>query len=392
MTDDPRVAPLVDAHRETWSAEPVVLVRAPGRANLIGEHVDYHGGPVLPMAIDRALLVAASPLPGDRLAALTLPLGERAEGTLETAESLPAWAAAIVHATAELRRAGIRPRGLAITAGGDLPTGAGLSSSAAWLIAVAAALREISGAGCAPDPATWVDLVREIELSTFGVPCGAMDPLAVLCGEEGCALAIETASGTVAPVPLPGDLAIALIDTGTRRRLDDGRYAERRRESEAAARALGRPDLRGATLSECTRLPPPLAARAAHVVSEIARVGEAVAALRDGDRARFGALLDESHASLRDRYEVSSPALDAAVEIARAHPAALGARLTGAGFAGAAIAAVATEGSARFLAEVAPELAARLGPAATVALVHPSAGAELLAPSRRRLTADRRSP
>jgi galactokinase len=290
------------------------------------------------------------------------------------------------HAAAALRSLGCEPPGIAITVAGDLPIGAGLASSAAWIVAATAALAELAGAR--PVGATLARLGPVIERAATGVPCGAMDPLAVLGGRTGCALAIDSATGATRPAPLPAGLAIALIDTGTRRQLDDGRYAARRRESEAAALALGVADLRAASLDDCSRLPAPLAARARHVVAEIARVRAAVAALRAAELPRFGVLLGESHASLRDLYEVSSPALDAAVELAAEHPACFGARLTGAGFAGCAIAAVAAADAERFAAELAPRLHARLGPLASAAIVAPADGAALLLPERRRL-ADR---
>ncbi len=378
----------IDLHRASTGDDPTVVIRAPGRVNLIGEHVDYHRGPVLPMAIDRALVVAASPLEGNRIVAHSALLGECAEGLLGDRSGLPVWASVLPLAAAALRREGITPTGIALTVCGDLPIGAGLSSSAAWIIAAVAALVEVSGSRLGGD--ALAALVPEIERAAFGVPCGTMDPLAVLGGRAGCALSIDTATGIAIPVPLPNSLAIALIDSGTRRSLDEGRYVERRRESEAAARALGRADLREATWTECSQLPAPLGDRARHVVSEIARVKEAVAALAAGDLPRFGELLGASHESLRGHYEVSNSALDAAVEIAGAHPAAFGARLTGAGFGGCAVAAIAAADADRFVAEVGSQLSARLGAGCNVSIVRPVDGAELLVPTRRPLGAPER--
>jgi galactokinase len=378
------VSTTIAAHRTGYGIDPCVVVRAPGRLNLIGEHIDYHRGPVLPMAIDRTLVLSASPSDGDRFAVRSLPLAADAAGSLRDAAGLPRWAAVLVHAAAALRSMGIEVNGVAITAGGDLPIGGGLSSSAAWIVSVTSALAELAGARITGDALAL--LVPEIERAAYGVPCGAMDPLAVIEGCAGCALAIEPATLSVEPIALPPALAFVLVDSGTRRRLDDGRYAERRRESEAAAAALGSNDLRDATMDQCLSLPAPLADRATHVVSEIARVGEAIAALREGDGPAFGALLDASHASLRDRYSVSSPALDEAVALAGAHRMAYGARLTGAGFGGCAVAAVAAEGVDQFVEEVGGALRERLGPAAGASRIVAVAGAEVILPVRRPLS------
>lgn len=375
-TDGDRAARVAEAtahHRATTGAEATVVIAVPGRVNLIGEHVDDHRGPVLPMAIDRAIFVCAHALAECTLTLHSAVLGESARGSIDLPEGLPAWAAVVPHAARRLGECGIDVPGLALTVTATLPVGAGLSSSAAWIVAVLAACTEAGGA--ALPPAQLVTLVPEIEAAALGVPCGPMDPIAVVEGRAGHALAIDTGSGSVDLVELPAGLSIAVLDTGTRRTLGDGRYAERHAETAAAARTLGLQDLRDATLDDLAPLATALRDRATHVVEECARTRAAVDALRAADLPRFGALLDASHASLRDLYRVSSDALDTAVASARRHPETLGARLTGAGFAGCAIAAGRPEDSTRWARELDAKLRNELGGSAGAFLVRASDGA-----------------
>ncbi len=270
--------------------------RAPGRVNIIGEHIDYLGGTVLPFACDLELVVVAGPGRGDEVSFTSL----------DDSGDPTAYVDGVVEA---LREAGrhVRPTRGAIRS--RIPVGAGLSSSAALEAAIALAVT----VGEPVEP----KLLQRAEFLAVGVPCGVMDQTAVLKGRAGHAMQIDCATGAVDHVPIGEGIGFVVIDTGTRRALADGRYAQRRAEVEAG-------DSR----------------RLRHVEAEQPRVYAAVDAVRAGDVATLGALVSASHASLRDDFEVSSPELDAAVARAEAHPACTGARLVGAGFAGCVLAIV----------------------------------------------------
>ncbi|HVM17947.1 MAG TPA: galactokinase [Gaiellaceae bacterium] len=323
-----------------------VAVRAPGRVNLIGDHTDYNDGFVLPLAIDLECSVRgrvsddglvrlrSAQLPGD----VELP----ADGSLEprSVEGWGRYAAGVVRVLAERGRP---PVGLQATVSSTVPAGSGLSSSAALEVGIALAL-------C--DAARWELPRRELaracqraEQVATGVPSGIMDQLASVCGREGHALLVDCRSLDVEAVPLPDDLAVLVVHSGVERELAGTAYAERRAACEAVARRIGVPALRDATLEQVADDP-----RARHVVSENARVLDAAAALRRGDRAELGRLLGESHRSLREDYEVSTPELDALVE-ALEQAGALGARLTGAGFGGCVVALAAAASASDVLAE-----------------------------------------
>ena len=300
--------------------------RAPGRANLIGEHTDYNGGLVLPIAIDRATTVIA-----------TL----RTDGLIEARSDRSTgngWEIYVEAAARTLGEAGVAVGGYSVDVTSDLPSGAGLSSSAALLVATIAAMADL--AGQEPDPDALAILAWRAENEYVGVPTGTMDQTVVARARAGHALFFDTRSGERRFVPFEPDadgLALVVIDTGTARRLADGRYAARRAECERAAAALGVAALRDVEFDAIED--DVLRRRARHVVTENDRVLEAVDALSRGDWEAIGAVLSASHASLRDDFEVSSEELDAAVEAAMAS-GALGARMTGAGFGGCAIALV----------------------------------------------------
>jgi galactokinase len=332
--------------------------RAPGRVNLIGDHTDYNDGFVLPLAIDLECVVRAAPHERVRLRSLELELeGEvdlPADGSAEPRE-VPGWgryAAGVVRALAERGRPAA---GLDAVVSSSVPAGSGLSSSAALEVGLALALSDAAGFELAP-----LELAlacQEAEQIATGVPCGIMDQLSSIAGRQDHALLIDCRDLSIRPLPLPEELAVVVVHSGLPRELADSAYAERRAACEAAAARLGLTALRDATPEQVAADP-----RARHVVSENARVLEAAEALAAGDHARLGRLLSESHASLRDDYEVSTPELDALVAALEA-AGALGARLTGAGFGGCVVALaprpdaerVAVEAMRRYRAEVAVE-------------------------------------
>jgi galactokinase len=341
-----RAGPVAAAFRERTGRDPEGVWAAPGRVNLIGEHTDYNDGFVLPAAIDRLVLVAAGRRAGGRLRLWSLQAGPPAD--LELAGIGPGkvggWAAYPAGVAWALGQAGVELAGADLVVDGDVPPGSGLSSSAALECATATALADLGAAGL--DPVALAGLARRAENEVVGVPSGVMDQMVSMLGRAGHALFLDTRSLGTEQVPLPleaAGLCLLVIDTRAGHRLVDGAYADRRAACEAAAATLGVPALRDATVALLERhaaaLGDPGLRRARHVVTENGRVLAAVELLRAGDLDRLGPLLAASHASLRDDYEVSSPELDTAVEAAVA-AGAVGARMTGAGFGGSAIALV----------------------------------------------------
>jgi galactokinase len=315
---------------------------APGRVNLIGEHLDYNGGPVLPIAIDRRTTVTAT-LRTDGLVTVTSesfgePVTFRAATEPGEVTGWAAYAAGIIWA---LRADGHDVPGLDLTASSDVPIGAGLSSSHALECAVAVAVRDLASLDV--DDIGLALAAQRAENDYVGVPTGIMDQLASLCGRAGQALLIDTVALSVRPVAAgwaADDLVLLVIDTRAHHSLADGAYAQRRRECTAAASALGVSTLAAAAPDDSERLADAtLRRRARHVVTESARVQSAVAALAGREWVRFGELLSQSHASLRDEFVVSCAELDVAVDAA-VGAGALGARMTGGGFGGSAIALV----------------------------------------------------
>jgi galactokinase len=315
---------------------------APGRVNLIGEHTDYNDGLCLPFAVERGITVTAEPAPGAAIEAHAKDLGERdsfelgAESAQAESGSPEGWRLFVRGASAELRQAGIEPRACRLTISGDVPLGAGLSSSAAVCVALCLALCEIAQAS-PPDKVPLARLCSRVENDWTGAQTGLLDPLASLCGERGRVVRIDMRGPELRPVPLRlrGHL-LAVLDSGASHDLSaDSGYNERREECRAACRALGIDSLRDAT--SAAGLPEPLDRRVRHVLSENERVDATVAALERGELDEVGALLDASHSSLRDDYEVSVPAVERAVETCR-EAGALGARIMGGGFGGSVLA------------------------------------------------------
>jgi galactokinase len=344
-----QVERVVAAFRERAGRDPEGVWAAPGRVNLIGEHTDYNDGFVLPAAIDRQVVAAAGRRDGGRLRLWSLQAGPPAD--LELAGIGPGrvegWAAYPAGVAWALGQAGVEVGGADLVVDGDVPAGAGLSSSAALECATATALADLFGAGL--DRVALAGVARRAENEVVGVPSGVMDQMVSMLGRAGHVLFLDTRSLGTEQVPLPleaAGLCLLVLDTRAGHRLVDGAYADRRAACEAAAAALGVTALRDATLEQveaaATELGEERFRRARHVVTENARVLEAVGLLRAGGLDRLGPLLAASHASLRDDYQVSSPELDTAVEAAVA-AGAVGARMTGAGFGGSAIALVATD-------------------------------------------------
>ncbi len=335
---------------ERFGAEPSIVVQAPGRVSLIGGHTDYNEGFVLPMAIDRRTVIAARPRT-DRIVAVSsrdfpdarFDLGslERDTGWAEYVkgvawsmgvDSLPGWEGVIVS---------------------TIPLGASLSSSAA--LEVATALTFATLAGQEWDPVEAAVMSSRAEVDWVGVSSGIMDQLISACGRTDHAVLIDCRDLSQTPAPLPPGVSVVVLDTGTRRQLTESSYNQRRDECTDAARGFGVASLRDLTIPAVDSPPSGMSdiavRRARHIVGENERVLAAAAAMHAGDPARLGDLISKAHVSLRDNFEVSSPALNSMVEAAQASSGCLGASMTGAGFAGCAIALVEEPAIDSFIAQ-----------------------------------------
>jgi galactokinase len=311
-----------------------VIAFAPGRVNLIGEHTDYNQGLALPFAIAQGVTVNARASGDRRVYAHALDLHEQDQFALALPSPAQGWRAFVRGAVAELRLAGFPLVGARLEIGGDLPQGGGLSSSAALEVALCLALLALADRALV-DRIELARLCARIESDWVGAHTGLLDPLASLYGAPDTALCIDFRTLTVEPVPLrlDGGWQLVTLDSGQRHAHADSAYNERREECSQACELLRIPSLREASWDAIEGLPEPLRRRAGHVLGENARVLGTVAALRAGDLGTVGHLLNASHASLRDHYEVSTEPVEAAV--ARLLDAgAIGARLIGGGFGG----------------------------------------------------------
>ncbi|MFM5932025.1 MAG: galactokinase [Novosphingobium sp.] len=322
------------------AAEGVVFV--PGRVNLIGEHVDYNDGLVLPMPISAGTAVAWARADGPDIAAVALDLDD-ARDQFDPASVAPHdpvdWRSYLRGTAAALAgEHGLRG-GVRLAIAGTIPRGSGLSSSASVCVAIGRALAAAAGVEVSAEGLARAAQVAEHQWA--GVRCGIMDQMAVAAGEDGCALLLDCADLSHRNVPLPAEWAVMIVQSGVRRGLVDGHYNQRRADCEAAARALGVPSLRAATLDalEQSALGTVPARRARHVIEEVARVEKAAEAIQRRDIAALGAVMRASHASLRDLFEVSEPNVDRLVDcLNRAIGTQGGARMTGGGFGGAVVA------------------------------------------------------
>jgi galactokinase len=311
-----------------------VVAFGPGRVNLIGEHTDYNGGLSLPFAIAQGVTVTATAIDGDDLVAVARDLGEDDTFALgDPSRDADGWRAFVRGVAAELQADGLPVRAARLEITGDLARGSGLSSSAALEVALCLALLGLAGEDD-PDRPALARLCSRVENDWVGAQTGLLDQTAVLLSEPGAALRIDFATMATTPVPLDlGDWRLVTLDSGETHDLATGGYNERRTECAEAVRLLGVDRLSAATPGAAAQLPDPLDRRARHVLEENARVDATVHALRAGDLAEVGGLLDASHASLRDLYDASTPAVERTVDGLRAAGAA-GARMVGGGFGG----------------------------------------------------------
>lgn len=347
---------VLDDFDQRFRTSPRHLVRAPGRVNLIGEHTDYNAGFVLPLAIDREVWIALQPR-ADRIVRVhSLDFGETAEFSLENLErGSKGWLEYLKGVAWCLQQDGFLLSGWQGVMAGDVPVGAGLSSSAALEMATARAFAAASGFPWQPE--AMGKLCQRAENQWVGVNCGIMDPLISAVGRADHALLIDCRSLELQAVPFPAGTTVVVLDTATRRGLVDSAYNERRRQCEAAARSFGVPALRDVSLqmfeAGANRLDDITRRRVRHVVTENARTLQAAQAMKRGDATALGVLMNASHVSLRDDFEVSSKELDAMVECGRQEESCLGIRMTGAGFGGCAVALVRADAVETFTAATA---------------------------------------
>ena len=343
-----------DIFTDKFGKPPEWVIRAPGRVNLIGEHTDYNDGFVLPMAIDRAVWIALRRREDDHVKLyadefeiwdeFSLAELERGKGWLEYPKGV-AWA---------LQEAGYSLQGWEGVVMGDVPRGSGLSSSAALELATARAFCAVSDFEW--DAKKMAQLGQKAENAWVGANTGIMDQLISAAGQEGYALLINCRSLELEPVSLPPDTSVVVMDTTTRHTHTDSGYNERREQCETAAEFFGVEALRDVTLEKfeekAAELDEVVRRRAKHVITENARTLDAAEAMKRGDAGALGKLMNSSHDSLRDDFEVTNDALNAMVECAREQPGCYGARMTGGGFGGCAVALVEEDSAERFVTEV----------------------------------------
>ncbi|MEB2332935.1 MAG: galactokinase [Anaerolineaceae bacterium] len=388
-----RIDQFTQIFKETFSREPAYIARAPGRVNMLGEHVDYNDGLVLPAAIDRAAYIAFAPAETRHSSILAVNMNQRVAFTPATISTrsqidstpLPDWARYPAGVMWSLSESGLKVCAMNAVFASDVPIGAGLSSSAAVEMAFAVAWQTLGG--WTLPPMRLALLAQKAENEYVGVKSGIMDQFASACGVEGRLLLLDCRSLVWKTLVLPASVSIVIADTSVRRKLTSGEYNQRRAACEEAVRLLRRDlpaiqSLRDVSVEDFNclekNLPREIGRRARHAVEEIARMRQAEWSLEAGDIRAFGGLMNECHASLRDLYEVSCPELDAMARIAQGLEGCYGARLTGAGFGGCTVNAVEMNLAQEFSSTLAKKYKAETGLTPQVYISHPSNGAGLL--------------
>ena len=354
---------------------------APGRVNLIGEHTDYNGGFVLPLAMDRGVFIAARRRDDGvvRLASELMPEVVEFSVRESVRSGEPAWSNYVRGVVAGLQQAGAVVPGFDAFINATLPAGGGLSSSAALELATAVVLEAMTGT--VMDPVQRAFLAQKAEHEFAGTPCGIMDQFAVTFGQRGHLLLIDCESLERMLVPMSGDdTSILVINTMVKHALNDGGYRRRRHECEGAAAAMGVRTLRHATLTmlEATAMSEVMRRRARHVITENERTLKAVAALRAADWQGVGQCMAGSHESLRNDFEVSCAELDCVVELARGMEGVHGCRMTGGGFGGCCVALIESSHATAITESLRDGYQRATGIAPTIFITRPSDGARLL--------------
>lgn len=343
-----QVRTLQELFVKTYHTEPEIIGRAPGRVNLIGEHTDYNGGFVFPMAINFQILLAAKRRPDSSVRIFSADYGEQVEFSLATPvqpDGVKRWSNYLRGVFVILQQAGITLPGVDIVFCGDIPQGSGLSSSAALEVGTAVVLQKMTG--FAMTPPELAKQCQKAENEFVGMKCGIMDQFISMMGQANRALFLDCRSLEYQQIPLElGDYRILICQSGVKHALVDSEYNKRRQECEQGVAVIaGRfpavKQLRDASLEQLAacraEMDEIVFKRCHHVITEDNRVWESVAALQKGDLATFGRLMNASHDSLRDAYQVSCPEIDFLVNLAREVPGVLGARITGGGFGGCTV-------------------------------------------------------
>jgi galactokinase len=378
---------------ETFGHRAAYIARAPGRVNLLGEHVDYNDGFVLPAAIDRATYIAFSPVETPDSTLVAIDLRKRTSFSADTisdkkqtnSTTLPDWAHYPAGVMWSLLKEGLSVPSMQAVYASTVPRGSGLSSSASVEMAFMIAWQALGG--WTLPPMQLALLAQRAENQFVGVNSGIMDQFASACGVENNLLLLDCRSLDWKELPLPDHVSIVVADTTVRRKLTSGEYNKRRASCEEAVRLLKMDlpeitSLRDVQVDDFNRLagklPDEVARRARHVVEEIERTDQARALLEAGNVSRFGRLMNECHVSLRDLYEVSCPELDVMTDIARSLQGCYGARLTGAGFGGCTVNLVDNQFVGEFTETLAKQYRARTGMTPEVYICRASRGAGLL--------------
>lgn len=359
-----------EAFRAAFGTRPLLVATAPGRVNLIGEHTDYNGGFVLPAPIDRHIAVAAGPRPDDQLVVHARDFGSLVRTPLADLRPDPRnpWANYVKGVVSLLLKDGLPVAGMNLSVTGTIPVGAGLSSSAALEVAVVYAITRLHEMPA--EDARLIELCREAESEFAGVDCGIMDQFVSALGRRGHALFLDCRSLQFTQVPFPAEAELIVCYTGVPRSLSTSAYNQRRQECREAVTHLSTilpslsslRDVTPGVLEEYSpHLPPVPGKRARHVVTENGRVTLAVDALRRADLPDFGKLMYQSHLSLKTDFEVSSPELDAVVDLCAKAEGVYGARMTGAGFGGSAVCLVHRDAAADLIHRLETEYPAKTG-------------------------------
>ena len=365
-----------------FGGRPDLVVRAPGRVNLIGEHTDYNDGFVLPCAIGPSTMVAAGKRADSEVHVIAADFGDATDRfDLETvSHSQQGWANYVRGMIDALQKAGFALTGANLAIAGNLPKGAGLSSSASLEVAVGRAMLALTGTDI--DRTHLAQIAQGAECDFVGTKCGIMDQLISAQGKAGHALLIDCRSLVMTDAAVPADIAIMIVHSGVTRGLVEGHYNERRRACEAAASAMGVAALRDAAIDmlEAAGLDPVMHARARHVITENQRTLDAAAALAKSDVKTLGQLMGESHASMRDDFEITVPAIDRLVDILQAAIGDEGgARMTGGGFGGACVAVLPADRITHVQALVEREYQTPSGEKPLIMIERPGPGVEILA-------------
>jgi galactokinase len=383
----------IDRFKQRYGREPQWIAAAPGRVNIIGEHIDYNDGFVLPMAIDRYCVVAAAVNTGDEATIYSVATDEETKIELAPIGTSPSasavrnrghWSNYVAGVIAGCTEHNLRPKGFIAVIESDVPVGGGLSSSAAIEVATATLVEAMSGASL--DPIEKALLCQKAEHEYAGVPCGIMDQFASVMGRPDHLMLLDCRSQQIEHIPFSDpNLTVLIINTNVKHQLAGGEYAERRSQCESAAHKLNISSLRDATLSQLENSRGQLSdaeyRRARHAIGEIARTFEAGAAIKAGQWPEVGELMYASHDSLRDDYEVSCRELDLLVELARdigPKGGIIGSRMTGGGFGGCTVSLVETAKVEQVARELSESYRAETGIEPSILTSRPARGAQIV--------------